>query len=275
MPIELRRQSSPRPFRPSPRTVKRPPLTLVGRQPNAGEQARESEQPPSALLALGLASGNAQVATAALFAAPDDPATAMALRGWLIQSLLLEAITRDAFGDGAAAEQSLEHALDLARRDRVLLPFLVHPVPALLERHAGPLTAHADLIAEILNLPAAENPASPVSGSTTLREPLTESDPASCAICPRTSPHERSLTSSTCRFTRSSRTSSTSTPSSTPTAVARPSSAPGSSGSSHAPCETAEPRRADTYLPTTQVCQLQRSHISAHTRTLSSARQLA
>jgi ATP/maltotriose-dependent transcriptional regulator MalT len=44
----------------------------------------------------------------------------MALRGWLIQSLLLEAITRDAFGDRAAAEQSLGHALDLARTDRVL-----------------------------------------------------------------------------------------------------------------------------------------------------------
>src|SRR5207244_3847703 len=51
-----------------------------------------------------------------------------------------------------------------------------HPVPALLERHAGRLTAHADLIAEIFNLPAAEDPVSPVSGSTTLPEPLTESE---------------------------------------------------------------------------------------------------
>jgi LuxR family maltose regulon positive regulatory protein len=100
----------------------------------------------------------------------------MALRGWLIESLLLEAITRDAFGHGAAAEQSLEHALDLARPDRVLLPFLVHPVPALLERHAGRLTAHADLIAEIFNLPAPEDPVSPVSESRTLPEPLTESE---------------------------------------------------------------------------------------------------
>jgi LuxR family maltose regulon positive regulatory protein len=176
MPTELRRQSSQRSFDPSPRTAKRPALALVRRQPNATEQARESEQPPSALLALRLASGNAQAATVALSSPLDDSASAMALRGWLIQSLLLEAITRDAFGDGAAAEQSLGHALDLARPDRVLLPFLVHPVPALLERHAGRLTAHADLIAEIFNLPAAGDPVSPVSGSTPLPESLTESE---------------------------------------------------------------------------------------------------
>ena len=100
----------------------------------------------------------------------------MALRGWLIQSLLLEAITRDAFGDGGAAEQSLQHALDLARPDRVLLPFLVHPVPALLERYAGRLTAHADLIAEIFNLPAGDDPFHRFREATTLREPLTESE---------------------------------------------------------------------------------------------------
>ena len=138
-------------------------------------QEREREQPPSALLALRLASGN-RAATVGASPAPEDPTSAMALRGWLIQSLLLEAITRDAFGDGAAAEQSLEHALDLARPDRVLLPFLVHPVPALLERHAGRLTSHADLIAEIFDLPAGKTAVSPPSGSTPLPEPLTESE---------------------------------------------------------------------------------------------------
>jgi LuxR family maltose regulon positive regulatory protein len=176
MPTELRRQSPPRSFDTSSSTAKRPALALARRQPDATEQARESEQPPSALLALRLASGNAPGAIVAPSSAPDDSTSAMALRGWLIQSLLLEAIMRDTFGDGAAAEQSLEHALDLARADRVLLPFLVHPVPALLERHAGRLTAHADLLAEIFNLPAAENPISPVSGATSLPEPLTESE---------------------------------------------------------------------------------------------------
>src|SRR5947209_5199347 len=139
MPTQLRRQSPPRSFDTSSSTAKRPALALVRRQPNAAEQARKSEQPPSALLALRVASDNAPAATVAPSSALDDSASATALRGWLIQSLLLEAITRDAFGYGAAAEQSLGHALDLARADRVLLPFLVHPVPALLERHAGRL----------------------------------------------------------------------------------------------------------------------------------------
>jgi LuxR family maltose regulon positive regulatory protein len=151
-------------------------LALVRRQADAAEHERESDQLAPGLLALRRASGNAQAATAALSPALDDSGSATALRGWLIHSLLLEAITRDAFGDSAAAEQSLEYALDLARPDRVLRPFLVHPVPALLERHAGRLTAHADLIAEIFNLPSAEHPVSPVSGSTALPEPPTESE---------------------------------------------------------------------------------------------------
>jgi LuxR family maltose regulon positive regulatory protein len=176
MPSELRRQSSPRSIAPSPRIAKRPALALVRPQPNATDQARGSEQPPSALLALRVPLGNAQAATVVLSSPLDDSASVMALRGWLIQSLLLEAITRDAFGDGAAAEQSLGRALELARQHRVLVPFLVQPVPALLERHAGSLTAHADLIAEIFNLPSAEDPVSPVSGSTPLPEPLTESE---------------------------------------------------------------------------------------------------
>src|SRR5947209_13529127 len=103
MPTELRRQSSPQSCDPSPRTAKRPALALVRRQPDATEQARDSEQPPSALLALRLASGNARAAIVAPSSAPDDSTSAMALRGWLIQSLLLEAFPRGTLSDGAAA----------------------------------------------------------------------------------------------------------------------------------------------------------------------------
>jgi ATP/maltotriose-dependent transcriptional regulator MalT len=91
MPTQLRRQSPPL-FDTSSSTVQRPALALVRRHPDATEQARESEQPPSALLALRLASC-AQAAAVALSSALDDSALAVALRGWLIQSLLLEAIT--------------------------------------------------------------------------------------------------------------------------------------------------------------------------------------
>jgi hypothetical protein len=48
--------------------------------------------------------------------------------------------------------------LDLAEPDRVLLPFLLSPMLALLERHAPHRTAHASLIAEIRGLLAGTAP---------------------------------------------------------------------------------------------------------------------
>jgi LuxR family maltose regulon positive regulatory protein len=56
---------------------------------------------------------------------------------------------RDEVGDIAAAERALNRALEIAEPDRVVLPFTVAPVPALLERHARTRSTHAGLIAEI------------------------------------------------------------------------------------------------------------------------------
>jgi LuxR family transcriptional regulator, maltose regulon positive regulatory protein len=112
----------------------------------------------------------------ALLPALDDPASAMVLRRWLVQSQLLEAIARDALGDIRAAELALERALDVTEHDRVLLPFVVDPVPALLERHAGASAAHADLIREIFDLLAGRKADSPVRAVESLRDPLTESE---------------------------------------------------------------------------------------------------
>jgi LuxR family maltose regulon positive regulatory protein len=108
-------------------------------------------------------------------AAPDSR-SALALRGWIVQSLLLEAIIRDEVGDGFAAEQALDRALELAEHDRVVLPFTVDPVPALLERHAQCHSTHADLIAEIFHLLDRHRPVSPPSESEALLEPLTEGE---------------------------------------------------------------------------------------------------
>jgi LuxR family transcriptional regulator, maltose regulon positive regulatory protein len=105
----------------------------------------------------------------------DAPASAMALRGWLIQSLLLEAIMRSEADDAAAAEHALERALELAEHDRVLVPFLVQPIPELLERHVRPKRGHADVIAEIFDLLAGIK-ASTISGLRSLPEPLTDSE---------------------------------------------------------------------------------------------------
>lgn len=93
--------------------------------------------------------GDVRLATAAVLLARDDPGGAAAtlapvLNGstslvwltWLIQAFLLEAIARDALGDQAAAGRALERALDLAEPDGWLMPFLLHPAKALLERHS-------------------------------------------------------------------------------------------------------------------------------------------
>jgi LuxR family transcriptional regulator, maltose regulon positive regulatory protein len=107
------------------------------------------------------ASGGIRIATAALRLAQDDPDAALAVLGpvldasvrvgwqaWLVEAFLLAAIAQDALGDLTGAESTLERALDLAETGGVLLWFLLHPVPELLER-AGSHTAHARLIAEI------------------------------------------------------------------------------------------------------------------------------
>ena len=97
-------------------------------------------------------------------------------RSWLAEAFLLEAMAQDALGDPPAAGYALEHALDLAEPDGALLWFLLHPAPGLLERHARQRTAHATLIAHILNLLAGNRPAPPPAGPRAPLEPLTKSE---------------------------------------------------------------------------------------------------
>jgi LuxR family maltose regulon positive regulatory protein len=129
-----------------------------------------------ALAALRLAQGDPQAATAALASVLDGSASLLNPRVWTVQAFLLEAFARDALGDAEAADHAMERALDLAEPDGVLLPFLVHPAPALLERRARQRTAHASLVAEILNRLAGAGPASPSGEPERLREPLSESE---------------------------------------------------------------------------------------------------
>ena len=169
--------------RPSARSSPRSPSALNARAlslvPPVAEgdddDGHEREQPAGAVVAL-TADRHPPAATVGPSGALDDPASAPVLRGWLVQSLLLEAITSDGFGDAAAAEDALERALDIADHDRVLLPFLVHPVPALLERFAGLRAVHANLIAEIFSLFVGQPAAAPVPAFEPLQEPLTETE---------------------------------------------------------------------------------------------------
>jgi LuxR family maltose regulon positive regulatory protein len=141
-----------------------------------GEEERETGEMRAALAALRLAQGDPLAATLALAPVIDGSAPA-GHRVLVSEALLLEAIARDALGDPGAAERALERALDIAEPDGAILPFLLHPVPDLLERHPRHRTAHPSLISEILSLLAgasrsASSPEEPLSP----REPLSESE---------------------------------------------------------------------------------------------------
>jgi LuxR family maltose regulon positive regulatory protein len=127
-------------------------------------QTGRAEQLLAELGADERASAEMRTATAALRLASDDPQGAAdalgpvldgsvpgARRVRKVTALLLEARARDALGDQATAGSVLERALDITESSRILLPFLLDPVPALLERHRG-RTAHPALIAQILDL---------------------------------------------------------------------------------------------------------------------------
>ena len=116
-----------------------------------GEQERERGQIRIATAVLRLAQDHPHAAINAL--APVLDGSAPVTRStWLAQAFMLEATARDALGDPAAAGRALERALDLAEPDGTLSAFLIHPVPALLERYARHSTRHAALVAEILDL---------------------------------------------------------------------------------------------------------------------------
>jgi LuxR family transcriptional regulator, maltose regulon positive regulatory protein len=139
------------------------------------EAARETGEMHATLAALRLAQNDPAAAAQAVAPVIDGSAPVI-LRVSMTEALLLEATARDALGDPSAADSALERALDIAEPDGAVLPFLLHPVPALLERHRR-RTAHSSLLAEILTLltgasrpaPSPEEPPSP-------REPLSESE---------------------------------------------------------------------------------------------------
>jgi LuxR family maltose regulon positive regulatory protein len=145
--------------------------TLVG----LGERDRDRGEMRIASAVLRLGRHDPQAAAAAL-APVLDGSVPVTRPLWLVQAFLLEAITRDALGDPAAAQRALEGALDRAEPDGILLWFLLHPAPGLLGRHARQRTAHAALLAQILDLLAGNRPAPPPAGPQPPLEPLSGSE---------------------------------------------------------------------------------------------------
>jgi LuxR family transcriptional regulator, maltose regulon positive regulatory protein len=126
------------------------------------------------------AAGEISNARAAISLADGDPATALAaLRdvldgtapviGYLtvIEAHVLAGLAHRELGDQRAANQAAERALALAESERPVLPFLMTGARELLESRPRHETAHAALLADILDVmrgssgPAGDRPASP------------------------------------------------------------------------------------------------------------------
>jgi LuxR family maltose regulon positive regulatory protein len=141
-------------------------------------EVRETTEMRVVLATLRLAQDDPEAAVDALAPIPYGPTEVEAPLWslWEIEALLLEAIARDAMRDPGAASRALERALDIAEPDGVLLPFLLHPAPELLERHSRSRTTHASLLSEIRVLLSGRAPASRRGEAEPPTEPLSESE---------------------------------------------------------------------------------------------------
>jgi LuxR family transcriptional regulator, maltose regulon positive regulatory protein len=125
---------------------------------------------------LRLAQDDPRAATAALAPVLDGSAPLENAHLWEVQAFLLQAIACDALGDASATRGALERALDRAEPEGLLFPFLFDPAPELLDRQRRHGTAHAGLIAKILNALAGREPGSQPAGPPRLREPLSHAE---------------------------------------------------------------------------------------------------
>jgi LuxR family transcriptional regulator, maltose regulon positive regulatory protein len=135
---------------------------------------RDSGEMRIAAAALRLAQDDPEAATVALAPVIEGAVLLASARLWVVQAFLLDAIACDAAGHAAASRRALERALDEAGPEGLLYPFLADPAPDLLDRHRRHGTAHAGLIAEILNVLAGRGPSSDETRG--LREPLSQAE---------------------------------------------------------------------------------------------------
>jgi LuxR family maltose regulon positive regulatory protein len=99
--------------------------------------------------------------------------------GTMVQALVIAAAAHDLIGDRSQAEDLLERALDLAEPDGLVLPFLVTPVPGLLElleRQPRHRTAHAALLSDLIDVLHGTAPAVRASRPQALAEELSDSE---------------------------------------------------------------------------------------------------
>jgi len=87
-----------------------------------------------------------------------------------VQAHMLVARAAEALGDRAASERAVERALELAERERLVLPFAMVSGVELLRRHPRHATAHAKLLTDIVDI--LDGGATPPAAADPLDEPL-------------------------------------------------------------------------------------------------------
>ena len=159
-------------------------------------------------------SGELGNARAVIRLAEGDPAGSLgAVRGVLdgtvpvigyvtvVEAHLLAGLAHRELGDERAANQVAERALALAEADRLVLPFAMTDSRELLEALPSHETAHAALLADILDvLPGP--PVPPREDSALLATELSPASLGCCDICRRTCPGRRSPVNCPSRSTR-------------------------------------------------------------------------
>src|SRR6516165_8624526 len=130
-------------------------------------------------------SGEIRNARAVSSLAEGDPATALAavadvldgtapVVGYItiVEAHLLAGLAHRELGDQRAASQAAERALALAESDRVILPFAMTGSAGLLEALPRHETAHASLLADILDVLYGSSPAAKALSSSPAAEEL-------------------------------------------------------------------------------------------------------
>ena len=190
-------------------------------------------------------SGEARNADAVICLAEGEPAAALSVVASVLdgtapvlgyttvmEAHLLAGLAHRQLGDQHAANRAAEHALALAEQDRVVLPFVMTGSTELLEALPRHETAHAALLADILDLLHGSSLAAKDNHAPPLSEKLSPGEIRVLRYLPTNLSRSEIAASCPSRRTRSARTSAASTPSSASPIAPRRSDVPASYGSS-------------------------------------------
>ena len=145
----------------------------------------------NALAVIRLAEGDPAGALAAVADVLDGTATTLG-DVTVMEAHLLAGLAHRQLGDQRAANQAAERALALAEPDRLILPFAMTGSAELLTAFPRHQTAHAALLADILDVLHGSSPAARTQSSLHQRRNSARASSRYCGICRPTCPGPRS-----------------------------------------------------------------------------------